>query len=29
LETGRISKTGTGAELLRDDSIIKAYLGGT
>jgi branched-chain amino acid transport system ATP-binding protein len=28
LETGRISKTGTGAELLRDDSIIKAYLGG-
>ena len=28
LETGRIAKTGTGEELLRDDDVRKAYLGG-
>ena len=28
LETGRIAKSGTGAELLRDDDVRKAYLGG-
>ncbi|WP_058270171.1 ABC transporter ATP-binding protein [Olsenella massiliensis] len=28
LETGTISKTGTGAELLHDDDVRKAYLGG-
>ena len=28
LEIGKISKTGTGAELLSDDAVIKAYLGG-
>lgn len=28
LEIGRISKTGSGAELLSDDAVIKAYLGG-
>ena len=28
LETGRIAKTGTGAELLVDDDVRKAYLGG-
>ncbi len=28
LETGRIVSTGTGAELLNDDSVKKAYLGG-
>ena len=27
LETGRITKTGTGAELLADESIKEAYLG--
>ena len=28
LETGKIVKTGTGAELLVDDDVRKAYLGG-
>lgn len=28
LEIGRVSKTGTGAELLHDDDVRKAYLGG-
>ena len=28
LETGRVVKTGTGAELLNDDDVRKAYLGG-
>ena len=28
LETGRVVKTGTGAELLVDDDVRKAYLGG-
>ncbi len=28
LETGKIVSTGTGAELLNDDSVKKAYLGG-
>lgn len=28
LETGRITKTGTGAELLQDDAVRRAYLGG-
>ena len=28
LETGRIVNTGTGSELLHDDSVKKAYLGG-
>ncbi len=28
LEIGKIAKTGTGAELLSDDAVIKAYLGG-
>ena len=28
LEIGKMVKTGTGAELLADDSIRKAYLGG-
>jgi len=28
METGEIVKTGTGAELLKDDSVRKAYLGG-
>ena len=28
LETGRIVNTGTGKELLNDDSVKKAYLGG-
>ncbi len=28
LETGKIVKTGTGAELLKDDAVRKAYLGG-
>ena len=28
LETGRIVNTGTGKDLLNDDSVKKAYLGG-
>ncbi len=28
LETGTISKTGTGAALLHDDDVKRAYLGG-
>jgi branched-chain amino acid transport system ATP-binding protein len=28
LETGTITKTGTGQELLHDDDVRKAYLGG-
>ena len=28
LETGEVVKTGTGAELLKDDSVRRAYLGG-
>lgn len=28
LETGRLVSTGTGAELLEDESVKKAYLGG-
>jgi branched-chain amino acid transport system ATP-binding protein len=28
LETGRIVTSGTGAELLHDDAVRKAYLGG-
>ena len=28
LETGRVVKTGTGLELLNDDDVKKAYLGG-
>jgi branched-chain amino acid transport system ATP-binding protein len=28
LETGRVVKTGSGAELLVDDDVRKAYLGG-
>ena len=28
LETGRLVSTGTGVELLKDESVKKAYLGG-